>query len=154
MRNDERRIKETDEGLDFSNDMVSLESFEVKNMDFLNIVKGGKAVVVIKWRFYGVFRVMEIEGLEMEEIYELKLSDLLQAMKEEYADTLFRIPECMKNSDCYNMDGGVDGYCAGLCDSSSDVFKSNCPDVTGECYKADEKCFECFGVCRNFKCEF
>mmetsp|Transcript_2433 Transcript_2433/g.4395 ORF Transcript_2433/g.4395 Transcript_2433/m.4395 type:complete len:3690 (-) Transcript_2433:60-11129(-) len=149
LTNDERRIKEKDDNLDFENPVFQMTGISLKNLNFLSIAGGERPILVIKFKFFGVAQTLEIETLTIRELYELDLWGKLEAFRV-FADTLFSLPDCLWDSQCYNDEAG--GYCQALCDPSSPSWYGECPEKTGLCYIDDEDCFKCFGTCALFQC--
>lgn len=149
LSNDQRKIKESDDDLNFGEMMFKMEGIELKNINFLSVAQGERPILVMKFRFFGVMQTLEIETMTLRELYEFNLWEKLDAFKV-FADTLFSLPDCMWDSQCY--DDNKDGYCKAICDSSSPEWYGDCPKQSGTCYIDDEECFSCFGTCQFFQC--
>ena len=114
LTNDERRIKEKDDNLDFDNPFFQMTGIELKNLNFLSIAGGERPILVIKFKFFGVQQTLEIETLTIRELYEMDLWSKLEKFRV-FTDTLFSLPDCMWDSQCYDDKAG--GYCDAICDS-------------------------------------
>ena len=141
LTNDERKIMEKIQGLDFTKPMFVINGMEVKNINFLKIAAGEKPVVVLTFTFFGVQRSMDIETLSIRELFEVNLWEKLDAFKK-YDDNLFKIPDCVFDSDC-NRDYS-EQYCKDMCDSTSSSWYGVCPVISATCKANDNACVACF----------
>ena len=66
-----------------------------------------------------------------------------------FFDTLFSVPDCMWDSQCYKDE---DYYCKAICDKNSPEWYGDCPDESGCCSADDLDCVKCFGDCWMFQC--
>jgi len=157
MSNDARKIKEKDEGFSFDLEMFEMESVELKSLNFLHLAMGGRPILVLKFKFFGVSQTLEIETLTLKEVWESSLWDVLDELGF-FLDSLFSLPDCVWNDQCYNMGGGGDegisGYCRDLCVPGSLAWQGKCPKEDGMCFADDEDCFKCFGTCDYFHCRY
>ena len=149
LTNDQRKVKEKDSGLLFDNPIFTMEGIELKNINFLALASGERPILVLKFKFFGVEQELEIETLSLRELHELDLWGKLEALRQ-FSDTLFSLPDCMWDSDCY--DDQKEGYCEAICDPESEAWYGECPKKSGTCYMDDDECFTCFGSCLLFQC--
>jgi hypothetical protein len=145
----ERAVKEQ-EGLDFSKPMFVMTSFEIQNISFTEIAKGIKPVVVLRFRFFGLARVLNIETLSLADLHEYDLWGKLNAFFQ-YTNDLFSVPQCFTDAGCYDES---QQYCKDICDKSSKAWYGECPRISKTCYVDDNKCLACFGQCVMFKCQY
>jgi hypothetical protein len=144
----DRKIKEKDSGLSFDLPFFEMEGIELKNLNFLTLATGGRPILRIKWKFFGVKQTLDIETYNIQELYEMDLWGKLDAFWD-FWDTLFSLPDCMWDSHCYNPDNF---YCNAICDKDSSVWYGDCPDDSGACFVEDLDCLACFGDCWLFQC--
>jgi len=149
LTNDQRRLKEANDGLSFSKALFVLEGIELKNINFLSLAGGERPILVLKFKFFGVRLTLEIPTLSVRELYELRLWEKLEALQV-YADTLFSLPDCLWDNQCYN--DNADQYCKDVCDPKSKTWYGECPKISRTCYMDDTACFKCFGSCSLFQC--
>ena len=150
----QRKVKEKDDGLSFELPFFQMDKIELKNVNFLTLATGGRPILRIKFKFFGVKQTLDIELWTIQEMYEFKLWDKLNAFYD-LVDTLFSTPDCMWDSHCYNDDDPDDGgnfYCSAICDKNSEFYYGDCPDKSGQCNVDDKDCVACFGECWMFQC--
>ncbi|GMH61159.1 hypothetical protein TrRE_jg763 [Triparma retinervis] len=144
----DRKIKEKDSGLSFDKPFFEMDGIEFKNLNFLTLATGGRPILRLKFKFYGVKQHLDIETMNLKELAEFDLWEKLDAFYD-FWDTIFSLPDCMWDSHCYNPDNF---YCDAICDKQSAVYYGDCPDDSGSCYVGDKDCLACFGDCWLFQC--
>jgi hypothetical protein len=149
LTSDQRKVKEKDDGLSFELPFFQMDKIELKNINFLTLATGGRPILRIKFKFFGVKQTLDIELWTIQELYEMNLWDKLNAFYH-LVDTLFSLPDCMWDSHCYNPDNY---YCDAICDDDSPMWYGDCPDKSGQCNVNDKDCVACFGECWMFQCK-
>jgi len=144
----DRKVKEKDSGLSFDKPFFEMDGIEFKNLNFLTLATGGRPILRLKFKFYGVKQHLDIETMNLKELAEFDLWEKLDAFYD-FWDTIFSLPDCMWDSHCYNPDNF---YCNAICDKNSAVYYGDCPDDSGSCYVGDKDCLSCFGDCWLFQC--
>ena len=155
LSNAERIIKEEEDWLDFDAEMIVVDNVDVKNLAFASLQTGeGKALLLIRLRFYGVEQAFEFE-VTLEEIATKDFGYVVDTYMAERlgGGGVFGVVECVQDGDCYNMEGGG-GYCKELCEVGGERWMGVCPNEYGECFLDDEECFNCFGKCELLKCVY
>ena len=150
LTSDQRKVKEKDDGLSFELPFFQMDTVELKNINFLTLATGGRPILRIKFKFFGVKQVLDIELWTIQELYEMNLWDKLDAFYD-LVDTLFSTPDCMWDSHCYDESNFI---CSAMCDEKSFLWHDylSCPEDTGMCEVNDKDCLACFGDCWLFQC--
>ncbi|GMH56345.1 hypothetical protein TrST_g4148 [Triparma strigata] len=151
LTNDQRVIKETDDGLDFSKPFFSIVEIGLEGLDFKGFSSNVSPILRIDFEFWGVRSHLEITVSDLHSFATTDLSDIFEAFRE-FSSGLFSLPECLWDGDCY--DESSSSYCVDVCDPASDAWYGECPRESKTCFIDDEACFSCFGECRVFQCVY
>ncbi|GMI11167.1 hypothetical protein TrLO_g15527 [Triparma laevis f. longispina] len=151
LTNDQRQIKQDDDGLNFNKPFFQIVEVGMEGLDMKSFSSNVMPRMRVEFEFWGVRSVLEIE---VDDLYKFATVDLWEVFESfrEFSDGLFSLPECLWDGDCY--DESSSSYCVDVCDPLSEKWYGECPKESKECYIDDQDCFSCFGSCRVFKCVY
>jgi hypothetical protein len=67
----DRKVKEKDSGLSFDKPFFEMDGIEFKNLNFLTLATGGRPILRLKFKFYGVKQHLDIETMNLKELAEV-----------------------------------------------------------------------------------
>ena len=149
--------------LDFSKPFFELVNVDLVGLNFGSMGSGEQPHLSVTFSFWGVRRTSEFTMDDVSELATMSFWDIIGEIFYYWADTLFRIPDCFTDINCYEWDKDE---CVEECDENSywiddyDIgetcpTETDWPDVfSWEFFWGEVGDRNCFAHCYWFKCQY
>ena len=164
-------------GLDFAgSSFFELHDIRLSGLTLDGMASNKSPTVTLEFSIWGHRTSLEVgKGISLATAASMTVA-AVHAVLDTLTNTVFKMPECVFDDDCFRFDDTVPGAnaakvedCRNLCVGASPgtsgtsgttgagagvaatPVRAQCPQT---CYIDDEVCLGCFGACVNFKCKW